>query len=165
MIVFICIQAPNCVLPIQNDIRLFISACWTSTLLKVELFKGQENTLIIFNLRIAYNNTFVKADRLADLKPWMLPDVFDLGTMLRVFCQNCPDQVNDIIADKFWYYVLALKYFVIEQTSVRVLKWQKTANKSVQNNATTPHIDFITLIFEAGNHLRRCITRTTTGRL
>lgn len=52
-------------------------------------------------MRIAYDYAFVEAHRLGELKPGMLPDVFNTWPLIWLLFQNCPNQANDGLAEEF----------------------------------------------------------------
>ena len=73
-----------------------------------------EDLLLVRDLVIAYDQTFVHADWLMDLKPRMLSNLFNLQSLFWVSVQDLLQEVGCVLAYKAGDLELSLEYFFIE---------------------------------------------------
>lgn len=86
-------------------------------------------------------------------------------SLLRIGVENFLDKVRAIPRDVFRNTVVALQNLFIQLIRVIVFKWKVAAEHGVQNDTARPYVHLEALILFARNHLRSCITWTSTRGL
>ena len=99
------------------------------------------------------------------LIPGVGTDSVNRESLLWVGAEDFSDQVLARLTHKVGYLVFSIQDFVIQLIRLGVFKREETANHSIDDDSTAPHIRRQAIILLASNHFRSCIAGTTTGRL
>ena len=99
------------------------------------------------------------------LKPGMLSDLTDRVPLVRVLIQDASNQVDSLWGKTVRFHIFSFDNLLVQEGRIGVFKGQKTAQKSVHDNTTTPHVNLIPMIFQTSDHFRCGIARTSTGCL
>ena len=75
-------------------------------------------------------------------KHFAKPDFFHCDTFHGVDLEHLFDQTRDTNRQKSGNPILTAEYLSIQIWNVRVFKWKAIADERVQDDSTTPHIDF-----------------------
>ena len=106
-------------LPVKALPKLVASSCLD---FQVKLLKRQEYTVVVRDLRIANDDTFIQTHRLVKLKPWVLPNILNVGSFVRILSQNFTYQVDYIFTQEAGYQILAAQDFFVKFGGVRVFE-------------------------------------------
>lgn len=92
----------------------------------------------MLHLGVTNCDAFVKANRLAHLKPWVLSNCLNRWPTLWSLLKDCTDQVSDLSADEMWNYVLAHQDLFVQLGCIWVFKRKEATDECVQNDSTAP---------------------------
>jgi hypothetical protein len=102
---------------------------------------------------------------LVDLVPWVLANLIDLNSMVWIRVEDLTNHIFCLLREKIRKIILSIEDFLVEIGCFLVLERKIAAEHGVKYNAATPEVAHETIIPLAGNHFRRSIAWTSTGRL
>ena len=114
---------------------------------------------------ISHYDPTVKRNVAYLLTPFMIENLLNLVSFVRVNIEDALKEVFKTVTDKVRKNVLTWKYLFIKLRGVAVLKWKVSTNHCKQYDSTWPDINLQSIVFFTGNHLRGSIARWPTSRL
>ena len=92
-----------------------------------------------------------------------LSDLMNLETSLRIYVQNCSENVSRVTRQNLWHLEVTSDDLFVKFVRIRVFKRKISAQHSVENDSARPYVNIQTLVSFSSNHLRCSITRRSTS--